>query len=888
MGEVFTPAIRRVSFKPFFCFIAAAPLLSCLMPVCVALSAVPGCQLKRGSVSGFSRDGDILLGGIFRVHFSALQPQITFREEPAAATCQTFGLQNYQLVQAMVFAIKEINNSPTLLPNITLGFQIYDSCATFKQSLKGTLWMLSGQELSTPNYQCGRSLAPAAIIGDSGSTRSIVLALILGLYRHPQISYASSSPLLSDRIQFPSFFRTIPSDDFQSRGLAQLVIHFGWTWVGILASDDEYGQLGSQIVQQELIKAGACVAFNEDILISRADKNAFHIGPLIKNSNANAIVIFSSISYLIPVLNEMIRQNITEKIWIASEAWSTSVLAPFEKYSGILPGTIGFAIHSGEMVGFQEYFTSIHPSATPGDTFVRRFWEEAFSCQWLDRENLLTKDNKIKNCTGAERLDSLPLNSILDFRLTYTIYKAVYATALALQDLRNCLEGGGPFLQGTCANILAFRPWQLLHYIKKVRLRRETTETFFDGHGNPPALYDIVNWQRDPETIMKHVKVGSYDASAPLGRTFLINSSTVQWAAGKTQVGNIPVSVCTPSCPTGFRKGVIPGKPICCFQCVQCLRGEISYQLDSTECMPCPWDQWPNKNQDRCIPKVTEFLAYTEPFGMTLAVIGMSLSGIPFAILGLFIHHRNTPIIKASNSNLSYILLMSLTLCFVCSLAFIGYPTVEKCLIRQTAFGITFALCVSCILARTIMVVIAFNATKPNSDLRKWVGPQLSYTVISVSTLIQILLCIIWLLLAPPFSEYNIDIKPGIILMQCNEGSPTAFWCMLGYLGFLASISFIVAFLARKLPDSFNEAQYITFSMLAFLSVWLSFIPAYLSTTGKYMIAMEIFAILSSSFSLVSCIYFPKCYIILFRSEMNTKEYLMGRDARKSNKVKGL
>ncbi|XP_069072205.1 vomeronasal type-2 receptor 26-like [Pleurodeles waltl] len=338
----------------------------------------------------------------------------------------------------------------------------------------------------------------------------------------------------------------------------------------------------------------------------------------------------------------------------------------------------------------------------------------------------------------------------------------------------------------------------------------------------------------------------------------------------------IPTSVCSPSCLNGFRRVIIRGKPTCCFQCVPCLSGEISNPTDSNECISCPWDQWPNDKLNICIPKATEFLAYEEPFGAVLATSSISLSVIPIVILGLFIHYRNTPIIKASNSKLSYVLLLSLTLCFLCSLAFIGYPRSEKCLLRQAAFGITFALCVSCILARTIMVVIAFNATKPNSDLRRWIGPQLSYAIINVGTLIQIVLCVLWLAMAPPFSEYNIKIHPGIILLQCNEGSPIAFWCMLGYLGFLASFSFIVAFLARKLPDSFNEAQFITFSMLAFLSVWMSFIPAYLSTKGKYMVAMEIFAILSSSSSLVSCIFFPKCYIIFFRSEKNTKSRLMG------------
>ncbi|XP_069072203.1 vomeronasal type-2 receptor 26-like [Pleurodeles waltl] len=415
---------------------------------------------------------------------------------------------------------------------------------------------------------------------------------------------------------------------------------------------------------------------------------------------------------------------------------------------------------------------------------------------------------------------------------------------------------------------------QLLHYLKKVHLEKEDKETFFDEQGNPPARYDIVNWQRIPEGTIRQVKVGTYDSSAPPGKNLIINVSTVQWAAGNTQV---PISVCNPSCPPGFRKVAIPTKPTCCYQCAPCLRGEISNQTDSTECSKCPWDQWSNDNRIRCIPKITEFLSYNESLGAILAAVSLLSSSVPVAILGLFIHYRSTPIVKASNCYLSYLLLMSLTMCFLSSLAFIGYPTTEKCLVRQAGFGITFALCISCILARTIMVAIAFNATKPNSDLRRWVGPQLSYTIIFFCTLIQILLCGVWLDRAPPFSVYNTHAHPGIITVECHEGSTIAFWCMLGYLGFLAILSFVIAFLARNLPNSFNEAKLITFSMLAFLSVWISFIPAYFSTKGKYMVAMEIFAILSSSLSLVFCIFFPKCYIILFRPNRNTKAYLMGR-----------
>ncbi|XP_017948208.2 vomeronasal type-2 receptor 26-like [Xenopus tropicalis] len=286
---------------------------------------------------------------------------------------------------------------------------------------------------------------------------------------------------------------------------------------------------------------------------------------------------------------------------------------------------------------------------------------------------------------------------------------------------------------------------------------------------------------------------------------------------------------------------------------------------------------WPNLQQDRCLPRPTEFLSYENPLGYSLAAISMLSSMIPLVILGIFIHYKNTPIVKANNYSLSYFLLLSLFLCFLCSLGFIGYQQPEKCLLRQVAFGLVFALCISCVLAKTITVVIAFNATKPGSRLRKWTGVKVSYCVIMLCALIQMIDCVLWLIFSPPFHELDTDTQPGVIIANCNEGSPTAFWCMMGYLGLLASISFIVAFLARRLPDSFNEAKLITFSMLAFLSVWVSFIPAYLSARGMYTVAMEVFAILSSSWAVVGCIFVPKCYIILFRPNLNSREHLIGK-----------
>ncbi|XP_078518774.1 extracellular calcium-sensing receptor-like [Lissotriton helveticus] len=838
------------------------------------------CELFTPNMESYSKEGDVIFGILTAVHLEAVIPssKSLFTEHPAPRHCQTINTKYYQSVLAMVFTIREINESPDILPNITLGFGIHDSCSSELGAIDGTLQLLSGGKKTIPNYSCCLSPKLAGFIGDGPTAEALPMARILGLSRFPQISYAAGLPLLSDKIQFPSFLRTVPNATFEANALVQVLLHFGWTWIGILASSNDLGLQGSQSFKEEAAKNDICTEFFETLPRQPSRTSLALITDIVQTFSVNVIVCFTNAVDIALILKDISVKKITGKIWLGTTSWVPSTVFSQRGMWEKLNGTLGMVAHRGEIPGFKEFLNSIDPLGSSEDIFIKEFWEQIFSCKWMDKRNGM-KDENLTDvnglCTGTEKLDSLDATvfEMKDFTFSFGAHKATLALARALHDLLQCKIQEGPFRSRACADANGFKPWQILHYVKNVRLKSSAgSELVFDSYGDSQPIFDLLYWHMTSNYTSSFVKVGTYNGRASPDSKLVINESAISWGGKYSQA---PVSVCSESCAPGYRKSKIKGRPKCCFICVSCPDGSIANQTDALECMKCPEDHWSSSKKDSCIPKAIDFLSYEEPLGLILAVTAIILFLIAGSIVCIFIKYRHTPVVRANNLHLSYILLVALMMCFLCSLVFIGQPKRVMCMLRQVIFGVSFSLAVSCVMAKTIMVVIAFRATKPNSTYRRWLGFRTSYFIILTCTFIELSLGVIWLMTSPPFPELNNSAVNWKIEAACNEGSILMFYCTLVFLGFLACISFGIAFLARNLPDTFNEAKYITFSMLVFVSVWLSFIPAYFSTKGKYLIAVEIFAILSSGTGLLFCMFAPKVYIIFLRPEMNTRDFLM-------------
>ncbi|XP_070587437.1 vomeronasal type-2 receptor 26-like [Erythrolamprus reginae] len=762
----------------------------------------------------------------------------------------------------LIFNIPLMNKNSQLLHNLTLGYNIHDNYRSTFRTSDVLLDMLSTGEANVPNYGCGRKGNLLALLDGADREISIQMSTLGATYKVPQIIYQSASEALSDKSKFPFFHQMKPKEGFQYPAIVQLLLHFRWTLIGLFASDTEKGENFMRTFSPVLVRNGICVVLSQQF--STTEHAASLRDALSKWRQVNVFVHFLEYDSLwdriLPfhLTFRRLPRLIEEKVWILT----TFAVYMIDKHSLLkyVHSILTFAYLLKERPNdeaFEPYF------------FVEeKFQDDYFLCS-LSKNVFSVKGRR--RCTQKapletqEKWNRIEIGNDYDYySLTKTlahVLNAAYSPRLRRRRKEGEKRLGSPRLQ----------PWQFHPFLEKNQYWNiSDVELYLDQNGERKADLRINRFLVLPK------KDANEETLAYFERQRL---SITQDALSGLKLLNksLPESKCVESCHPGFVKTAREGEPFCCYDCVPCPEGTFSTQEDTKKCTKCLDDQYPNEDRIQCIPKVITFLSYEEDLGIILISFALLFFLSTGLVLTIFIKYLQTPIVKANNRDLSYILLVSLLLCFFSSSLFIGQPRKATCLLRQTVFSLIFSVAISSLLAKTIMVVLAFLATKPGNRVKRWLGKSLANSIILSSSAVQIVICSIWLGVSPPFPDSDLHSQHGEIILQCNEGAVVMFYITLSYMGFLAAICFTVAFLARNLPGAFNEAKLITFSMLVFCSVWVTFVPTYLSTKGKYMVVVQVFSILVSSAGLLVCIFIPKCYIILLRPDLNTKEHLTAR-----------
>ncbi|XP_028711857.2 vomeronasal type-2 receptor 116-like [Peromyscus leucopus] len=823
------------------------------------------CTLK--ALNSLHSDGNMVIAALVPLFHYYLRKTDDLRGEDMRDLW--FKWRSYQFSLAFIFAIEEINRNTHLLPNTSLGFDLYHVPSNQWHILREAFTCLTGARIIIPNYTCrGQKKAAALLTGTSWAT-SAHIGRLLNLYKYPQINFGPFDTMLSDRAQFTSLYQTAPKDTSLSQGIVILMIHFSWTWVGLVLIDDHNGAEILSDLRREMDRNRVCIAFVEMIQDNLISSNDFSRTTYLKilKSSANVVFIYGDTESSHGIIINTGIRLMNGKVWIMRSQWDSTTDFEYFIFDSF-HGSLIFAHHRAEISDFRKFVQTYNPSKYPEDGYLAVLWNTYFNCPFSGPDCKI-----LSSCLPNVSLEMLPKN-VWEIDMTeesYNVYNSVYAVAHSLHEMTLKQVQVQPHGNGEISKF----PWELHPFLKNIHFKNGAGNlVVLDSQRKLDAEYDILNFWNFPDGLRQKMKVGTFSPKAPQGQELCLSDHMIQWATGFTE---LPCSVCSESCVPGFRKSSQEGKVACCYDCIRCPDNEISNETDVDHCVRCPESHYANAQQNHCLQKAVTFLSYEDPLGMALTCLALVFSALTAGVLCVFVKYHHTPIVKANNQALTYILLITLIFCFLCPLIFIGHPNTATCILQQSTFAVLFTVALSTILAKTITVVLAFKITLPGR-LTRWIMiSRAPNFIIPTCTLIQLVLCGIWLSTSPPFIESDAYTEHGHIIIICNKGSTLAFHSVLAYLCSMALGSYTLAYLSRNLPDTFNEAKFITFSMLVFFSVWLTFLPVYHSTKGKLMVAMEVFSILASSAGLLGCIFFPKCCIILLRPHRNVLSHVRNK-----------
>ncbi|KAL4617943.1 metabotropic glutamate receptor 3-like [Arapaima gigas] len=799
-------------------------------------------------------DGDLVLGGLFPVHEKGIGM------DECGRINEDRGIQR---LEAMLFAVDEINRDPTLLPGVALGVHILDTCSrdtyALEQALefvRASLTKVDDTEFICPDgsyaLQDNSPLAITGVIGGSYSSVSIQVANLLRLFQIPQISYASTSAKLSDKSRYDYFARTVPPDFYQAKAMAEILRFFNWTYVSTVASEGDYGETGIEAFEQEARLRNICIATSEKVGRSNAKKSYDAvIRQLLQKSNARVVVLFMRSDDARELLAAASRLN-TSFTWIASDGWGAqeSIVKGNEM---VADGAVTLELAAHPVKEFNHYFQHLDPAKNKRNPWFRDFWEQKFQCS-------LSGDGTRASCGKHQTIDRS--NFEPESKIMFVV-NAVYALAHALHRMQRTLCNNTTQLCDAMKPLDGRKLYR--DYLLNVSFKAPFSPGIdnivkFDAYGDGMGRYNIFNYQKGADKY-SYVQVGEW------AETLTLNSDLIQWPWR-----SVPTSQCSDPCARNEMKKMQAGE-FCCWICTPCEPYE--YLLDEFTCKPCGLGQWPSEDLTGCYDLPEDYIMWEDAWAIGPVAIACMGFICTLLVAGVFIRHNNTPLVKASGRELCYILLLGVLMSYGMTFFFIAKPSPAVCALRRLGLGTSFAVCYSALFTKTNRIARIFGGVKDGAQRPRCISPG-SQVFICLSLIsVQLLATTVWLLLEVPGTRrFTLPEKRETVVLKCNVRD-FSMLLSLSYDVVLVVLCTVYAFKTRKCPENFNEAKFIGFTMYTTCIIWLAFLPIFYVTSSDYRVQTTTLCISVSlsGFVVLGCMFAPKVHIILFQPQKNVTSH---------------
>ncbi|XP_068600402.1 glutamate receptor, metabotropic 5a [Brachionichthys hirsutus] len=803
--------------------------------------------------------GDIIIGALFSVHHQP--PADKVHERKCGAVREQYGIQR---VEAMMHTLDRINADPTILPNITLGCEIRDSCWHSAVALEQSIEFIRDTLVSNEEEDSqGRCIAEAGsllmqgkkpivgLIGPGSSSVAIQVQNLLQLFNIPQIAYSATSMDLSDKSLYKYFMRVVPSDMQQARAMVDIVKRYSWSYVSAIHTEGNYGESGMEAFKDMAAKEGICVAHSDKIYSNAGELN---FDKLLKKLRAHlpkarVVACFCEGMTVRGILMAMRRQRLVgEFLLLGSDGWADRYDVT-DGYQREAAGGITIKLKSPYVTWFDDYYLNLKPDANPRNPWFPEFWQYRFQCRLRGHPQESSTYNR--TCTWRE---SLRHQYAQDTKMGFVI-NAIYSMAYGLHAMQEALCPG---YKGLCETMRPIDGRKLLEFLMKTNFTGVSGETIlFDQNGDSPGRYEIMNFKRIGEDEYAYIHVGSWDQAG-----LKMNDEEI-WS----NKSDVIQSVCSEPCQKAQIKVIRKGEVSCCWTCTPCKDNEFVF--DEYTCRACGLGSWPTDDLTGCEPIPVQYLLWGDPEPIAAVVFACLGLMATLFVTSVFIKFWDTPVVKSSSRELCYIILAGICVSYLCTFSLIAKPHIIHCYLQRLGIGLSPAMSYSALVTKTnrIARILAGSKKKICTKKPRFMSACAQLVIAFLLILLQLGIIVALLIIEPPQVIYD---YPSIreVHLICNL-TTLGVVAPLGYNGLLILSCTFYAFKTRNVPANFNEAKYIAFTMYTTCIIWLAFVPIYFGS--NYKIITMCFSVSLSATVALCCMFVPKVYIMLAKPEKNVR-----------------